>query len=62
MSLDQNKALIRRFNDEAWNKGNLAVVDELFASNWVSHNAPPGMPPRRAGLRRRRGGPRARAG
>ena len=32
MSIEENKALIRRFNDEVWNKGNLPVVDELFAS------------------------------
>jgi steroid delta-isomerase-like uncharacterized protein len=28
---EQNKALSRRFMDEVWNKGNLAVIDELVA-------------------------------
>ena len=51
MSTDENKALIRRFNDEVWNKGNLAVVDEVFASDAVWHSAPPGLPPTREGLR-----------
>ncbi len=37
MSTQQNKALARRLYDEAWNKGNVDVVDELVASNCVSH-------------------------
>lgn len=36
MSAD-NKALVRRTIDEAFNKGNLAVVDELAAPNYVFH-------------------------
>ena len=42
---EQNKALERRLIEEAWNKGNLAVVDELVAPNFVDHTAPPGLPP-----------------
>jgi steroid delta-isomerase-like uncharacterized protein len=45
MSVEENKALARRWNDEIWNKGNVAAVDELMASNFVWHNAPPGMAP-----------------
>ena len=41
---EQNKAIERRLTEEAWNKGNLAVVDELVAPNFVDHNAPPGLP------------------
>jgi hypothetical protein len=29
MSLEANKALIRRFYDEVWNKGNVAVIDDI---------------------------------
>lgn len=39
-----NKATLRRFYDEVWNKGNLAVADELNASNFVDHNPPIGFP------------------
>ena len=37
MSLEDNKAVIRRFNDEAWNRGNLDIVDELVAPNFTTH-------------------------
>lgn len=59
MSTDENKALIRRFNEEAWNKGNLAIIDEVFASNWVGHDLAPGLPPDREGLKQMAGAFRA---
>jgi steroid delta-isomerase-like uncharacterized protein len=31
------KAKVRRFIEEAWNKGNMRVIDELFASDYVLH-------------------------
>jgi steroid delta-isomerase-like uncharacterized protein len=37
MTTEQNKALLRRVIQEAFNKGNLAVVDELIAPNYVFH-------------------------
>jgi predicted ester cyclase len=43
MSTEENKALVRRFNEEAWNRRNPSVVDELFAPNYVAHM--PGTPP-----------------
>jgi len=43
MSTEDNKALDRRGFEEVWNKGNLAVVDELNDANVVTHN-PPGPP------------------
>ena len=43
MSTEENKAIIRRFLDELWNKGNLAIVDEVVASNWTGHSNLPGM-------------------
>ena len=37
MSPDANKAIVRRLFDEAWNQGNLAVVDELVAPDYKLH-------------------------
>jgi ketosteroid isomerase-like protein len=37
---DQNKRVVRRFLTEVCNKGNIALIDELFACDWVGH-APP---------------------
>ena len=35
MSVEENKAVVRRLVDEVWNKGNLAVVPEVIASDYV---------------------------
>jgi steroid delta-isomerase-like uncharacterized protein len=52
MSSEQNKALIRRFFDEAWNKHNPAAVDEFFAADFVDRSAPiPGISQNREGLK-----------
>jgi len=37
MSVEENKALIRRFTEEFRNRGNLAVADELLAPDYVLH-------------------------
>jgi predicted ester cyclase len=37
VTLEQNKALARRELQELWSEGNLAVADEIFAPNFVSH-------------------------
>jgi steroid delta-isomerase-like uncharacterized protein len=37
---EQNKTLVRRYWDEAWNKGNLTVVDELVAADFDGHPLP----------------------
>jgi predicted ester cyclase len=36
--VEENKALLRRFFEEVYNRGNLAVADELVAEGYVSHN------------------------
>ena len=41
---DQNKAISRRVIEEGFDKGNMAVVGELFAANHVNHAAPPALP------------------
>lgn len=48
---DVNKAATRRFIDEAFGKGNLAVVDELVADDYGDHNPPPNLPADKAGLK-----------
>jgi steroid delta-isomerase-like uncharacterized protein len=35
----ENKALSRRLLEEAFNKGNLDVIDELLATDFVNHDA-----------------------
>jgi len=42
---EQNKAVSRRYLEEAWNKNNLAVVDELLAPDHVNHSPGPELPP-----------------
>jgi hypothetical protein len=37
MSAEENKAVVRRFIDEVWTGGNLAVVDEVLAPVIASH-------------------------
>jgi steroid delta-isomerase-like uncharacterized protein len=44
MTPQQNKALIRRFYEEVWGKGNLAVVDDVFAADYTRHDLRPGNP------------------
>ncbi len=51
MSAEENKALARQLLEEVINKGNMAAVDEYFASNYVEHDVPPGVPPTREGLK-----------
>jgi len=34
MSSEENKAIVRRYHEELFNKGNLSVADEVFDSNY----------------------------
>jgi predicted ester cyclase len=45
MSIEENKALIHRYYEEVWNKGNHDATDTFFATDGIDHNAPPGSPP-----------------
>jgi steroid delta-isomerase-like uncharacterized protein len=38
MSLQENKALVRRFVEEVQNQHNLAALDELFSPDFVDHS------------------------
>jgi predicted ester cyclase len=44
-----NIATFRRAIDEGWNNGNLAAIDELFAPDFVEHQA--GIAPGRQGVK-----------
>ena len=47
---DRNKALLRRFYEELWSRGNLEIIPELVAEDFVDHHPLPGTPPGREGL------------
>jgi steroid delta-isomerase-like uncharacterized protein len=49
--MQENKALVERFLEEVWNRGNLAMVDEMVSPDYVDHIAPPGWPAGPAGLK-----------
>jgi predicted ester cyclase len=51
MSIEENKALVRRFLD-AHAKGDLDTVDEMLAPDFVDHNLIPGQQPGREGYLR----------
>jgi steroid delta-isomerase-like uncharacterized protein len=36
MSTEENKAIVRRVNDEVWSEGHLDVIDELIADDFVA--------------------------
>src|SRR5438105_1936171 len=51
MSTEANKASMRRFYDEVFNKKNRAAIDEFIDPNHVDHAAPPGTPDGLAGTK-----------
>jgi predicted ester cyclase len=50
MSTEQNKDIARRIV-EGISRGDLNVIDDLFADDYVDHSTPPGVPPGKEGLR-----------
>jgi predicted ester cyclase len=52
MSPEMNKALVRKFYEQI-DLGNLSVLDELVAEDYIDHNPPPlpGLAPGREGLK-----------
>ncbi len=46
MSTEDNKALVHRLIEEAWNEGSLAIIDELLSPDYVLHIDAPGVPDR----------------
>jgi steroid delta-isomerase-like uncharacterized protein len=51
MSIEENKALARRWLEEVWNKVNLATVDKLCTANFTFNYAAPGVSNDREGYR-----------
>ncbi|QIN83021.1 ester cyclase [Rubrobacter tropicus] len=49
MAEKENKIIARRFNEEVWDKGDEAALEELFAEDVVDHGAIPGQPSGREG-------------
>lgn len=37
MSSEANKAVVRRYIEEAWNKGNVSVIDDLMTEDYTRH-------------------------
>lgn len=52
LSTEENKSRTRRFMEEVFNKGNMKVMDELLAPNFVEHNPFPGQGPGAEGVKR----------
>jgi steroid delta-isomerase-like uncharacterized protein len=50
MSIEENKALIRRLT-QAQDAGDLAALDGLYAPDVVGHGGPPGIPEGLAGVK-----------
>lgn len=51
MTAEDNKKTARRIVMEVLNAANAALIDELFASDYVEHALPPGIPPDREGFK-----------
>jgi len=52
MTTEQNKALVRQLVEEIFNRGNMSIVDEVFAPDFVEREElPPRMPRDREGIR-----------
>jgi len=41
MSVEENKALVRRFFEEVWNRGNAAAADDYVAASCVTRSGAP---------------------
>lgn len=46
-----NKAIARRYLEDIWNNGDMAVADEILAEDFVNHNPFGPLPPDREGLK-----------
>jgi len=52
MATEQNKALVRQMVEEGMNRGNLSLVDEYLAPDFIEHEQlPPEIPSGREGVK-----------
>jgi len=51
MATVPGKSIVRRVLEEAFNQGNLTIVDELVAADGISHHSSWGTPANRMGLK-----------
>jgi steroid delta-isomerase-like uncharacterized protein len=51
ISIETNKAIIRRFMEAVLNSRDLGVLDEIVAEDYLDHVAFPGQEPGRAGMK-----------
>lgn len=51
MSAEENKAVVRRLVEDVVNRGDLAVVDEIFATDFVNRSLATGITPDREGIK-----------
>ena len=51
MSLEANKAVVRRFIEEYQTNGREDIAEELLAGDFIDHSALPGFPPDREGVK-----------
>jgi steroid delta-isomerase-like uncharacterized protein len=51
MTAEDNKKTARRIVIEVLNAGNVALIDQLFAADYVEHALPPDVPPNREGFK-----------
>ncbi len=51
MSLEENKALVRRQFDELINRKNISIIESDMSTDFVDHESAPHLPPGRDGVR-----------
>jgi steroid delta-isomerase-like uncharacterized protein len=44
MSIEENKAIVRYFIEEAMGQGRMSAIDECLAPDFIDHTAPAGVP------------------
>jgi steroid delta-isomerase-like uncharacterized protein len=48
-----NEALVRRYIEEAWNKGNVGLIDEMMTNDYARYTSGPAKPLNREGQKQR---------